>query len=112
MSPSSLDLSISSADLHMCLLKVVIVIQALFHLIDLFSFLLGASQLRNAWIRVDIDVSVVTIQNFFGFHKRRSLLLQFRHVFLPFNFKQSLSLGVFVFESLFVSHNLKRRRAV
>ena len=112
VSPPSFDLSISSTDLHMSLFKLVIVIQALFHLSDLRSLLRGASQLSNAWVRVNIDVSVVPIQNFFGFHKRGGLFLQLGHVLLPFSFEQGLFIRVLVFESLFVSQNLKRRWAV
>lgn len=76
MSPSSFNLSISSTDLHMSFLEMVIVIQALLHCSDLLSLLSWASQRSNAWIRVSIHVSVVAIQNFFGFHKRCGLIIQ------------------------------------
>lgn len=106
VSPSSFDLSISSSNEHVISFEMVVFIQALFHHLYFLSLGFGASQHRNAWIRVVIDISVIAVQNLLSLHESIGLFFQLRQVLFSFNLKHVAWIGVLVFERPFVTQNL------
>ena len=77
VSPASFDLPVSPPDLHMGLLKLVVFIQALFHLFHFLPLLFRTSEHGCARITLNINIPIILIKYFLGLHQRRSLLLNF-----------------------------------
>jgi len=112
MSPPIFDESVSSSDELMILLKSVIFIEILFHLINFFSLLFWACENGNAWVWLDVHLSVVLIEFAFCFLDHLRFFVNVRQVIFTFLFVQSFNIGVSIFKRLFVSKNLERWRAI